>query len=102
MKALVNGLMVVICLIVLTPAVSLSAQGATPKQSVAAAVSVIAVNSATVEQLQTLPGIGEVTARRIVEYRKAHGPFRQAEDLLQVKGIGAQTLEKLRTRISLN
>lgn len=102
MKALVNALMMMVCLIALTPAAGFSAQGETPAQSVAAATSMVAVNSATVEQLQTLPGIGEVTARRIVEYREGHGAFARAEDLLQVKGVGAQTLEKIRSRISLD
>lgn len=100
MKALVNCLVMVVCLVVFVPAAGFSAQAVAAKTTVGS--SVVAVNSATVEQLQTLPGIGKVTARSIVEYRKAHGSFAKAEDLLQVKGIGKQTLEKIRGHISVN
>ena len=52
------------------------------------------VNSASAETLSTeLKGIGMSKAKAIVEYRKVHGPFRTREDLMQVKGIGARTLE---------
>lgn len=102
MKALVNGLMVVLWLVVWTPAVSFSAQESAPAKNTVATAAPVAVNSATAEQLQILPGIGEVTARRIVAYREAHGPFGKAEDLLQVKGVGVHTLEKIRSRIALH
>jgi competence protein ComEA len=49
----------------------------------------------------TLPGIGPVLAGRIVEDRTANGPYRQAADLLRVKGIGPATLARLRPRLSL-
>ena len=48
----------------------------------------VSINSASAAQLEQLPGVGPVTARRIVEYRAAHGPFAQLRDLLQVTGIG--------------
>lgn len=54
------------------------------------------INRASVEELQHLPGIGEVLARRVVERRTAHGPFRTVEELREVKGIGARRLEQLR------
>lgn len=54
------------------------------------------INRATIEELQHLPGIGEVLARRVVERRTAHGPFRTVEELREVKGIGARRLEQLR------
>jgi competence protein ComEA len=46
------------------------------------------VNTATVDQLEALPGIGPVLAQRIVDYREAHGPFRSVKDLTNVSGIG--------------
>ena len=46
------------------------------------------LNTATAEELETLPGVGAVTAQRIVEYRSAHG-FARIEDLMNVKGIGS-------------
>jgi competence protein ComEA len=54
------------------------------------------VNTAPVVELESLPGIGPVLARRIVDYRTRHGPFRQLEDLLQVQGIGPGLLRRLR------
>ena len=53
------------------------------------------LNSATVAELRQLPGIGPVTADRIVAYREQHGPFGAPEDLIQVSGIGPRTLERL-------
>lgn len=101
MKALVKWLVLVVCLLACIPAAGVSAQ-VTAGKKVMASASLISVNSATAEQLQTLPGVGKVTAHSIVEYRQVHGPFEQVEDLLQVKGIGTRTLEKIRGLISAN
>ncbi|MDK2848105.1 MAG: competence protein ComEA [Desulfuromonadales bacterium] len=101
MKTLVNRLIVVICLLSLIPSVGFSAQARTEKTSLTA-TSMVSVNSATAEQLQALSGIGEVTARRIIDYRAANGPFDQVEDLLDVKGIGPGTLDRIREHISVN
>ncbi len=59
------------------------------------------LNTATVEQLMTLKGIGEVTARAIVDYREQNGPFRAVDDLLQVRGIGEKKLEALRPFVTV-
>ncbi|HEY3248093.1 MAG TPA: ComEA family DNA-binding protein [bacterium] len=64
--------------------------------STAGAASTVNVNAATPAQLEALPGIGPVLARRILEYRSRHGPFRRLEDLLQVQGIGPALLRRLR------
>lgn len=61
----------------------------------------ININSASVEQLTELPGIGPAYAQRIVEYRKEYGPFKTIEDLLNVRGIGDRTFEKIRDRITI-
>jgi competence protein ComEA len=53
------------------------------------------INSATVEQLGTLPGVGPKLAARIVEYRQKTGAFKSAQELMNVKGIGEKNLEKL-------
>lgn len=57
------------------------------------------VNRASAEELQRLPRVGPVLADRIVEFRRERGPFRLAEDLLAVPGIGPATLERLRPLI---
>jgi competence protein ComEA len=54
------------------------------------------INRATLDELLTLPGIGPVNARRILDYRAAHGPFRSVEALAEVRGIGPRTLQRLR------
>lgn len=60
------------------------------------------LNDATLEQLDTLPGIGPAMAERIVAYRDEHGPFKQVEQLDAVKGIGLRTVEKLRPYLNLD
>ena len=60
----------------------------------------IDVNSADAKTLTRLPGVGPVTARRIIEHRGAHGPFKKPDDLLAVRGIGAKTLAKLKPQIT--
>jgi competence protein ComEA len=59
------------------------------------------INGASLEQLKTLPGVGDVIARRIVDFRQEHGPFRRVEDLMRVKGIGEKSLERLRPYIKV-
>ena len=59
------------------------------------------LNRATVEELMTLPGVGEVLAERILAYREEHGPFTSAEELLNVSGIGEKKLEALLPEITV-
>lgn len=61
----------------------------------------IAINNADLKTLQALPRIGPAMARRIVAYRNRHGPFTANNELLQIKGIGPKTLEKLLPLITL-
>ena len=61
----------------------------------------IKVNSCDANLLQTLPGIGPVLAGRIIDYRDENGPFDTVDDLIEVKGIGEATLEKLRPLITV-
>ena len=58
------------------------------------------LNTATAEELETLPGVGAVTAQRIVEYRSAHG-FARIEDLMNVKGIGQAKFNKMQPWLDL-
>ena len=60
----------------------------------------VSLGAATVEQLDELPGIGPVTAEKIVDWRAAHGPFRSVEDLDDVPGIGPARIEQLRELVT--
>ncbi len=59
------------------------------------------INTANVVELQTLPGIGQVKAEAIINYRQENGTFQSLEELLEVSGIGDKTLEKLKALITL-
>lgn len=61
----------------------------------------ISINSATVEQLSTLDGIGEKTALKIVKYRNEHGFFNNIEDLMLIPGIKQAKFDKIKDHISL-
>jgi comEA protein len=61
----------------------------------------INLNTATIAQLETLPGIGPNTAKSIVDFRNRSGPFQRVEDLLAIKGISKSKLEKLRPYVTI-
>jgi len=59
------------------------------------------LNTATLSELQTLPGIGAVLAQRILDYRTAHGQFQSVNELRQVDGIGDATFAKLKDKVTV-
>jgi len=61
----------------------------------------IDLNQATLEELMRLPKIGEVTAQRIIDYRAAHNVFTSSDELMNVKGIGEKTLERIKNEVSI-
>ena len=61
----------------------------------------ININTATSQELQTLPGIGPAMAQRIIEHRQTSGGFSTVDDLTNVKGIGEKTLEKSRHLVTV-
>lgn len=73
---------------------------AAPKAK-ATAASPVNLNSASVAQLQTLPGIGASAAQRIVDYRQKNGSFKKIEELMNVKGIGEKSFLKLKPLITV-
>lgn len=60
----------------------------------------ISLNSASLEELMTLPNIGEAKAQRILEYRKLHS-FQSIEEIMEIKGIGPKTFEKMKDQLAL-
>jgi competence protein ComEA len=58
------------------------------------------LNTATLEQLDALPGVGPVTAQKILDYRQQHGAFSSIEDLDAIPGIGSARLEQLRDLVA--
>ncbi len=101
MKKLFSCLAIMLSLLFAAP--WMSGANAAPAQAATAkaAAATVNVNAASAKELQSLPGIGRVTAQRIIDYRTAKGPFAAAEDLLKVKGIGQSTLQKISDRIVL-
>ena len=81
------------------------AQAQTTRANATAAVEkapLVNLNTATAAELGQLPGIGPKVAARIVEYRIKQGPFRKAEELMNVQGIGEKTFLKLRAQLTVS
>jgi len=73
-----------------------------PQAGERASAQKIDINRADPWLLEALPGIGEVLAQRIVDYRSENGPFRTVEHLLKVSGIGSATLEQLADYVTVS
>ena len=80
-------------------AVALAAAGAEDGHQLQGVVN---VNTANVQELQLLPGVGEARARAIVDLRKQRGGFKSLDELRDVKGIGDASLEKLRPHVAFD
>ena len=66
------------------------------------AAGVVNINTASASELALLPRVGEKGAQRIIDYRKEHGPFKKAADLMQVKGVGAKTFELMQPYLTVS
>lgn len=62
----------------------------------------ININTATPAELDLLPGVGEVTAERIVQFREENGPYRSIDDLIHVQGISDRTIDEFRDQVTVS
>ncbi len=76
-------------------------KAAKKQQNTKSAKGKININTATAKELALIPGVGPVTAKNIISYRKKHGKFKSSKDLLNVKGIGEKTLKKMKSKLKL-
>lgn len=75
---------------------------ATPGPTVVSVTTeLVNINTASLEELDTLPGVGPTTAQRIIDYREQNGPFLSPEDIINVQGIGTGTYERMKDRITV-
>ena len=78
--------------------------GRTTKPAVTATVvstDVVNLNSGTVAQIASLPGIGAKTAELVVQYRTKNGPFKKIEEVMNVRGIGEKSFLKIKDRLTV-
>ncbi len=75
---------------------------ATPEEQVVTTTTeLIDINTASQSELESLPGIGPTTAKKIIEYRETNGPFLSIEDIINVSGIGPGTYERIKDLITV-
>ena len=99
--SLITALAICGAILTASPGYTSATQQAAPPATQAASKPAINLNAATVDQLETLPGIGRKTAERIIEYRTKNGGFKRIEDLMNVKGIGEKSFLKLKPLIAV-
>jgi competence protein ComEA len=100
---LVDGVQVVVPARVEAPGSSSSSSSGAGSGSagvVGATGPLVSLSSATIEDLDSLPGVGPITAQKIVDYRTEHGPFASVDDLDAVPGIGPTRIEQLRDLVT--
>lgn len=100
MSRIFLSLAALVCLLIAQP--QAAQQAASPRAAASTAVTgVVNINTASVTDLEALPGIGAKTATLIVEYRQKNGPFKKIEDLMNIRGIGEKNFLKLKPQIAV-
>ena len=97
-----NRLALVLVAALVFVASPLAAQrAAKPPVAATASTEVVNLNSATVAQIASLPGIGPKTADLVVQYRVKNGPFKKIEEIMNVRGIGEKSFLKIKDRLTV-
>ena len=86
----------------LEPGAVIETEVTVPQEEIAPDFPPVDLNTATAEELDTLPGIGESLARRIIAYREANGPFGSIEEIMEVSGIGEAKFAELEDRVTVD
>ena len=86
--------------VLLTTSVNLAIAGSAKSNVSQKHMTKVNLNTASLEQLVSLPGVGEKKATAIIEYRTKNGKFKSVEDLMNVKGVGKKMLDKLKGQIT--
>jgi competence protein ComEA len=84
-----------------SPAKAAKPAAASAGKPAATATAPVNINTATQEQLESLPGVGAKAAERILEYRQKNGNFKKIEDLMNVQGIGEKSFLKLKPLLTV-
>jgi competence protein ComEA len=95
-------LFMVVMAMAMTTSEAAAVQGKAPKSKAEAAPAApLNLNTATVAQLEALPGVGAATAKLIVEHRQKNGGFKKVEELMTIKGIGEKSFLKLKSMVTV-
>ena len=92
---------VVLAMLIAVPAIGAAQDKPAKARTAAAPASPLNLNTATVAQLQALPGVGAATAKLIVEHRQKNGGFKKVEELMNIKGIGEKSFLKLKPMVTV-
>ncbi len=91
----------IMCVLLLCLGMVISSVSVIAQKSDPAPAEKINLNAASAEQLESLPGIGPVTAKRIVDYRDKVGKFKRIEEIINIKGIGDKKFERIKDRLTV-
>jgi len=101
MIRMMTALVLALSLVATAVSAQEAARPAKASTASASAGAPVNLNTATVAQLEALPGIGKSTAERILEYRQKNGSFKKIEDLMNVRGIGEKSFLKMKGLITV-